>query len=55
MSAKPFTEGAYFGDEEKERTVVFDAEPEELDTEEFEKVKGVGEIDGEEYGIWVTA
>jgi hypothetical protein len=46
MSAKPFSEGAYFVDKEKERTAVFDAE-----LEEFEKVEGVEEIEGEEYEI----
>jgi hypothetical protein len=54
VSAKPFTEGAYFGDEEKARTVVFDAELEDIDTEDFEQVEDVGEIEGEEYTFWVT-
>jgi hypothetical protein len=54
VSPNSFTEGAYFGDEEKESTVVLDAELEDINTEDFEQVDGVGEVEREEYGLWVT-
>jgi hypothetical protein len=55
MSAKGYTDGAYFGKEEKEVTVQFYAELEDFDMDNLERVNSVGEIEGEKYGLWVAS
>jgi hypothetical protein len=55
MKATAHTEGAYFGaDGEGELMMESDVELDEVDTEDFERVDGVEEVDGVEYALWVA-